>query len=81
MITKEIVIDQIEIVGEQRNVQIRTATVIKEDGVEISRSFHRRVLDVFSDITNEAPEIKSICGAVRTPEAIAAATEIKNRNV
>ena len=39
-ITKEIVEDKIEIVGDFKTVQVRTATVIKEDGVELSRSFH-----------------------------------------
>ena len=40
-ITKEVIEDKIEIVGEHKNIQVRTATVIKEDGVEITRSFHR----------------------------------------
>ena len=48
MITKELIEDKIEIVGEYKNIQIRTATIIKEDGVEISRSFHRRILDCVS---------------------------------
>ena len=68
MITKEIVIDRIEIVGEQRNVQIREATIFKEDGVEISRSHHRKVVSSNEDITKETPEVKAICGAVWTPE-------------
>ena len=47
-ITKEIIEDKIEIVGDYKSIQVRTATVIKEDGVEISRSFHRKVLDCIS---------------------------------
>tara|TARA_R110000782_G_scaffold162393_1_gene254241 strand:- start:64 stop:375 length:312 start_codon:yes stop_codon:yes gene_type:complete len=43
-ITKEVVYDKTEIVGEYKMVQCREATIIKEDGVEISRSFHRHVL-------------------------------------
>ena len=43
-ITKEVKCDKIEIVGDYRAVQCRTATIIKEDGVELSRSFHRHVL-------------------------------------
>ena len=35
-ITKELIEDKIEIVGDYRTIQVRTATVIKEDGVEIS---------------------------------------------
>jgi hypothetical protein len=52
-ITKEIIEDKIEIVGEYKNIQIRTATIIKEDGVEINRSFHRRILDCVSSVQNE----------------------------
>ena len=43
-LTKEVVHDKIEIVGEFKHVQCREATIVKEDGVEISRSFHRHVL-------------------------------------
>ena len=43
-ITKEIIEDKIEIVGEHKNIQVRNATVIKEDGVELTRSFERFVL-------------------------------------
>ena len=52
-ITKETIEDKIEIVGEHKNIQIRTATVIKEDGVELTRSFHRRVLDCVSSVKND----------------------------
>ena len=44
-ITKEIIQDKIEIIGDYKTIQIREATVIKEDGVEISRSFQRRALN------------------------------------
>ena len=44
-ITKEIIEDKIEVVGDYKHIQIRTATVIKEDGVELTRSFHRHALD------------------------------------
>jgi hypothetical protein len=46
-ITKTLVEDKIEIVGDYKAVQIRTATVIKEDGVELSRSFIEKFLNVF----------------------------------
>ena len=39
-LTEEIVQDKIEIVGDYKHVQVRTATVIKRDGVEISRASH-----------------------------------------
>jgi len=52
-ITKELKEDKIEIVGDYKTIQIRTATIIKEDGVEISTSFHRRTLDSVSSVKNE----------------------------
>ena len=58
--------DKIEIVGEFKLVNVRTATVIKRDGVEISRNFHRHVVSPDSDITKESDEVKLICGVVHT---------------
>ena len=58
--------DKIEIVGEFKHVQVRTATIIKRDGVEISRSFHRHVVSPDSDISSESAEVQAICGAVHT---------------
>jgi hypothetical protein len=52
-ITKEIIEDKIEIVGDYKTIQVRTATVIKEDGVELSRSFHRHTLDCVSSVKDE----------------------------
>ena len=52
-ITKEIVEDKIEIVGDYKAIQVRTATVIKEDGVELSRSFHRHALECVSSVKND----------------------------
>ena len=59
-ITKEIVQDKIEIVGEFKKIHVRTATVIKEDGVELSRSFHRHVVGPNSDSTNESADVKAL---------------------
>ena len=44
-LTESIEYDKIEIVGQYKNVQVRKATVIKKDGVELTRSFNRFVLD------------------------------------
>jgi hypothetical protein len=65
-ITKEILIGQMEIVGEFKSVQVRTDTVVKEDGLELSRSFHRHVLHPDADITNEDSEVQAVCNAVWT---------------
>ena len=59
-ITKEVVQDKIEVVGEFRLIQVRTATVIKEDGVEISRSFHRHMVSPSDDSTNESTDVKAM---------------------
>ena len=65
-ITKEIVQDKLEIVGDFKHIQIRTATIIKEDGVEISRSFHRHVVAPDSDSTNESDDVKAMVAQFHT---------------
>ena len=65
-LTEETVQDKIEIVSEHKIVQVRTATVIKRDGVEISRSFHRHVVAPNADITGESAEVQAVCAAVHT---------------
>jgi len=67
-ITKKQIQDKIEIVGEYKNIQVRTATVIEEDGVELTRSFHRHVITPNSDISGESAEVQAICEAVHTQE-------------
>ena len=64
--------DKIEIVGAFEHVQVRTATIIERDGVEISRSFHRHVVNPGDDTTNESAEVQAICAAVHTADIIAA---------
>ncbi len=80
-LTKTTEVDKIEVVTEFKNVQIRTATVIKEDGAELSRSFSRKVLNcgdlddsdnlVDTNISSESAEVQAICNAVWT-------TSVKN---
>ena len=72
MITKELKEDKIEIVGDYKAVQVRTSTVIKEDGVELSRSYHRHVVNCLDDISGESTEVQAICNAVWTDEIKAA---------
>lgn len=64
--------DKIEIVGDYRHLNIRTATVVDEDGTELSRSFHRRVITPDADVSGESAEIQSIAAAVWTDEVKAA---------
>jgi hypothetical protein len=63
---KTTVEDKIEIVGEFKTIQVRTATVISEDGVELSRSFHRHSINPTDDISNESAEVQAIAAAVHT---------------
>jgi len=65
-LTEETVQDKIEIVGDFKHVQVRTAVVIKRDGVEISRSFSRHVVAPGDDISGESAEVQAICNAVHT---------------
>ena len=67
-LTEQTLDDKIELVGEFRLVHIRTATIIQRDGVEISRSFHRRVLVPDEDVTGENEEIRGITDAAWTQE-------------
>ena len=73
-ITKTTVADKIETL-ENGNVQVRIATIIKEDGTELTRTFHRHVLapstktgDTWgdTDISGEDARVQAICNAVWT---------------
>ena len=81
-ITKTTETDKIEVVNKW-NIQVRTATVIKEDGKELTRSFHRKVITpgtlkggtgsdkdtlVDTDISGEDTDVKAICNAAWTSQ-------------
>ena len=67
-LTKEVLIDKYEIVGEFNHVQCRQATVISEDGVEISRTFHRHTIAPGDDVSGESAETQAIVAAAHTQE-------------
>ena len=81
-LTESIEYDKIEIVGIYKAVQVRKATVIKKDGVELTRSFERYVLQcgdldasdnlVDTDLSGEPAEVSAICNAVWTTDVKAA---------
>ena len=71
-LTERTVEDKIEVVGDFKHIQVRTATIIERDGTEISRSFHRHVIAPGDDVTNESAEVKAIAAAVHT-DAVKAA--------
>ena len=70
--------DKIEIVGQYKAIQVRCATIIERDGVEITRSFHRHVLQpgtldendnlVDTDLSGEDSDVQAIATAAWTPE-------------
>ena len=73
-LTESIEYDKIEIVGQYKAVQVRKATVIKKDDVELTRSFERYVLHpgsldasnnlVDTDLSGEPSEVQAVCNAV-----------------
>jgi len=65
-LTEETIEDKIEVVGEFKHVHVRTTTIIKRDGVEISRTNHRHVIAPDADITGESAEVQAICNAAHT---------------
>ena len=73
-LTKTTVNDKIEVInkGDWSLVQVRTATIIAEDGVEISRTFHRHVLTPDADLSGEDADVAAIASTVFTADAQAA---------
>jgi hypothetical protein len=75
-ITKETQIGKIEVVGKYKSVQVRTDTVVMEDGTELSRKYHRHALNcgtldadnnlVDTVLTDEHAEVQAVCNAVWT---------------
>jgi hypothetical protein len=81
-LTEETGVDKIEVVGDFSHVQVRVATVIKRDGEEISRSFHRHVVAPGDDYSAEDAKVQAICAAVHTQEVIDAyAAHMEAQNV
>ena len=81
-LSESIEYDKIEVVTVYKSVQVRKATVIKKDGVELTRSFERYVLQpgtldasdnlVDTDLSGEPAEVSAICNAVWTDSVKAA---------
>lgn len=73
-LTKTQIVDKIEVMdlGDWSMVQVRTATVIKEDDTVLSRSFHRHVVSPADDWSGESDKVKAICDAVHNDTTKAA---------
>ena len=79
-LTKELVQDKIEVVGDFKHLQVRTDTIIKEDGVEISRSYHRHTIAPDSDSSKESADVKAMVKQFHTDEVKKAyATHLANQ--
>tara|TARA_Y100001937_G_scaffold127320_1_gene199239 strand:+ start:1697 stop:1954 length:258 start_codon:yes stop_codon:yes gene_type:complete len=78
-LTKTEIVDKVEVVdnGSFSMVAVRTATVIKEDDTELSRSFHRHVINPTDDWSSESEKVKAICDAVHTDTTKAAYEAVK----
>jgi len=79
-ITKTTEIGKIEVVGEYKHVQVRADTVIKEDGTELSRKYHRHVLTPDLDISGEDAEVQAVANAVWTDSVKAAWKTFQDNN-
>jgi len=64
-LTKKVEIGSIEVLP-MGQIQVRQDTVIEEDGVELSKSYHRHVIEPDADISNEDQRVKDIANTVHT---------------
>ena len=74
-LTESIEYDKIEVL--EYAIQVREATVIKKDGKELTRSFHRYTLYPDSDISNEPAKVQAVCNAAFTDAVKTAWNELK----
>ena len=80
-LTKEVAVDQIT-VTENGIVLVRETTTIKEDGVEISKKYHRSSFVPGDNVSSQPANVQAICSAAWTPEVIAAyQAQQQNNNV
>ena len=87
-LTETIEYDKIEVVGQHKHIQVRKATVIKKDGVELTRSFNRFVLDpgtldesdnlVENPLTKEPDGVTNIADEVKAICTAAWTTSVKD---
>ena len=75
-LTESKTVDQIEVVNDW-NIQVRQATTIEKDGVQVARTFHRWILTPDMDISSQPSNVQAIANAAWTPEVIAAYNAFK----
>ena len=79
-LTEKTIVDKIEVL-ENNSIQVRTANIIEKDGVEITRTFHRHVVNPSNDISGEDAKVQAVANAVWTEEIISAYLEAQNPKV
>lgn len=67
-LTERVEEDQIEIVGPHKVIQVRTATIVERDGIELTRAFERKALAPDADVSGESAEVRGIADVVWTQE-------------
>ena len=67
-LTEETIQDKIEVVGDFKHIQVREVNIIKRDGVEISRSFHRHVVAPDADVSSESADVQALAAQFHTQE-------------
>ena len=78
-LTEKTIVDKIEVL-ENNSIQVRAANVIEKDGIEISRTFHRHVVNPGDDISEQDLKVQAICNAIWTEEIIATYLESQKQN-
>lgn len=68
---KTVSVDKIEVLA-NGCIQVRTATIVTEDGALIGQSFHRHVVAPGDDYSGEDARVQGICSATHTADVIAA---------
>jgi len=69
-LSKTVAVDRLEIL-EMGQVQVRTATIVSEDGGELTRAFHRHVLEPGDDTSGEAQRVQDVAAATWTAQVVA----------
>ena len=70
LLTEKKIIDKIEVI-ENNSIQVRSATIIEKDGIEIAKTYHRHVVNPLDNITKEDIKVQAIANAIWTEEVIA----------
>ncbi len=76
-LTEKQIIDKIEVL-ENNSIQVRIANVIEKDGIEITRTFHRHVVNPGDDISEQDQKVQAVCNAIWTEDIIAEYLKIKD---